>query len=124
LTFELVNAPVAISEEYLAKIVEELVGNSLKFSERGKKILVSVADTMNGIAISVTDAGCGFSTEQITKVGAYMQFDRKMHEQQGLGLGLTIVKRLAELHGGKMNIQSERGSSTTVSVKLPHAGRS
>jgi two-component system, sensor histidine kinase and response regulator len=124
LNFELVNVPVAISEEYLSKITEELVSNALKFSEPGKKICVSVADTMNGVAISVTDRGRGFSTEQITKIGAYMQFDRKMHEQQGLGLGLTIVKRLAELHGGKMNIQSEPQSSTSVSVKLPHAVRS
>ncbi len=122
-TFELAGAPVAISEEYLAKIVDELVENALKFSQPGTKICISLADTMNGVAISVSDKGRGFSTDQITKIGAYMQFDRKMHEQQGLGLGLTIVRRLAELHGGKLNIQSEHGSTTTVSVKLPHAVR-
>jgi signal transduction histidine kinase len=72
----------------------------------------------------VSDRGRGFSTEHITKVGAYMQFDRKMQEQQGLGLGLTIAKRLTELHGGTLTIQSERGSTTTVSVKFPKAALS
>jgi len=69
--------------------------------------------------LSVADHGRGFSTEHITKVGAYMQFDRKIQEQQGLGLGLAIAKRLTELHGGTLSIQSERGTITTVSAKLP-----
>ena len=72
------------------------------------------------LATSLTE-GRGFSTEQIAKVGAYMQFERKTQEQQGLGLGLVIAKRLTELHGGTLTIQSERGAGTTVAVKLPSA---
>jgi len=50
-----------------------------------------------------------------------MQFERKMHEQQGIGLGLTIAKRLIELHRGSLTIQSKRGVSTSMTVKLPKA---
>jgi signal transduction histidine kinase len=50
-----------------------------------------------------------------------MQFDRKKREQQGSGLGLTISKRLTELHGGSLTIQSESGKGTTVVVRLPLA---
>ena len=119
LALELANVPVPISEEYLIKIVDELVQNAFKFSSANSPVRVTLAEADNAVSLTVADAGRGFSTEHITKVGAYMQFDRKLHEQQGLGLGLTIVRRLTELHGGTLTIQSEKGSGTTVTVKLP-----
>ncbi len=77
-----------MSEEYFSKIVNELVQNAFKFSEPESPVQVRLAETFNGVEFSVTDQGRGFSTEQIRRIGAYMQFDRKMQEQQGLGLGL------------------------------------
>jgi signal transduction histidine kinase len=119
LVLELPDLAVPMSEEYLGKIVDELVQNAFKFSQPGTPVRAVLSDLANGISLTVTDQGRGFSTEHITKVGAYMQFDRKMQEQQGLGLGLSIARRLTELHGGTLAIQSERGNSTTVVVKLP-----
>jgi signal transduction histidine kinase len=48
-----------------------------------------------------------------------MQFERKMNEQQGLGLGLTIAKRLVELHGGALSIEGKKGEGATIIAKLP-----
>src|SRR5690606_33495221 len=86
----LTDIPVPMSEEYLGKIVGELVQNALKFSQAGSPVQVTLLEQDNQIALTVMDRGRGISTEHIAKIGAYMQFDRKMHEQQGLGLGLTI----------------------------------
>ncbi|MGD0259527.1 MAG: hybrid sensor histidine kinase/response regulator [Verrucomicrobiota bacterium] len=119
LTLDLADQPVPMSEGYLAKIVDELVQNAFKFSEAGKQVRVALSASPSGVVLAVTDQGRGFSTEHIIKVGAYMQFDRKIQEQQGLGLGLVIARRLTELHGGTLSIQSERGAATTVTVKLP-----
>ncbi|SPE53219.1 Response regulator receiver sensor signal transduction histidine kinase [Verrucomicrobia bacterium] len=121
LVLQLADRPLSISEEYFGKIVDELVQNAFKFSQEGTRVTVSLSELPNGTALAVTDQGRGFSTEHITRVGAYMQFDRKMHEQQGLGLGLTIAKRITELHGGTLTIQGERGRTTTVVVRLPKA---
>jgi two-component system, sensor histidine kinase and response regulator len=119
LALELAELPVPISEEYLGKIVDELVQNAFKFSDAGKRVSVKLAELPNGVQLTVVDQGRGFSTDHITKVGAYMQFDRKIQEQQGLGLGLVIARRLTELHGGTLSIQSEHGAATTVAVKFP-----
>ena len=124
LSLDLADQPVPISEDYLARIVDELTQNALKFSDPGKRVSVVLSASSSGVMLSVTDLGRGFSTEHITKVGAYMQFDRKVQEQQGLGLGLVIAKRLTELHGGTLSIQSERGARTTVTVRLPKVGAS
>jgi two-component system sensor histidine kinase/response regulator len=115
------DVPVPMSEEYLGKIVGELVQNALKFSSAGSKVHVTLAEQDNQVVLTVSDHGRGLSTEHIARIGAYMQFDRKMHEQQGLGLGLTICKRLTELHGGTLLMQSDVGAGTVVVAKLPKA---
>lgn len=119
LALDLVDKPLPMSEEYLAKIVDELVQNAFKFSPKGSIVRVSFSDSVDSVCLTVSDNGRGFSSEHVSKIGAYMQFDRKMHEQQGLGLGLVITKRLTELHGGKLAIQSAPGTSTAVTVQLP-----
>lgn len=120
LELHLLNEALPISEDYLAKIVDELVQNAFKFSQEGTRVTVTLEDQGGNYILSVADHGRGFSTEHITKVGAYMQFDRKLQEQQGLGLGLTIARRLTELHAGTLTIQSERANNNTlVTVKLP-----
>jgi two-component system sensor histidine kinase/response regulator len=121
LKIEAVDISVPMSGEYFSKVVNELVQNAFKFSEAGTPVRVRLAGAFNGAELSVTDHGRGFSTEQIKRIGAYVQFDRKMQDQQGLGMGLVIAKRLAELHGGTLEIEGSKGSGTTVTIKLPKA---
>jgi two-component system sensor histidine kinase/response regulator len=119
LTLELADVPVPMAVEYLAKIVDELVQNAFKFSEAGSAVHVKLSEAFNAAVFSVSDQGCGFSTEQITRIGAYMQFDRRMQEQQGLGLGLTIAQRLVGLHGGTLSIESTKDAGAIITAKLP-----
>jgi signal transduction histidine kinase len=118
LSMEVIDIPVPVAEEYFAKIVDELVQNAFKFSEAGSPVHVTLTEGFNSVVLSVNDCGRGFSTEQITRIGAYMQFDRKMHEQQGLGLGLMIVKRLVELHGGTFSIERKKENGAIVTATL------
>jgi signal transduction histidine kinase len=121
LSLDIAGLTVPMAAEYLAKITEELVQNAFKFSEPGTPVRLSLREGFNGIVFTVSDQGRGFSTEQIAHIGAYMQFERKMNEQQGLGLGLTIAKRLVELHGGTFSIEGKKGEGATVIAKLPKA---
>jgi len=119
LQLNLTALPVPMSADYLVKVVSELTHNAFKFSAPGTPVSLELAETPEGVVFSVTDRGRGMAPATIARVGAFMQFDRKTHEQQGLGLGLTIARRLTELHGGKLVIESELGRGTKVTVRLP-----
>jgi signal transduction histidine kinase len=119
LIMEMADTPLPMAEDYFRKIVVELVQNALKFSDNGLLVRVCLKATADDVLFSVQDDGRGFSTEQISRVGAYMQFERRMQDEQGFGLGLAIAKKLVELHGGELLIESEPGIGSTVTVKLP-----
>ena len=113
------DSTAAVSEEYLTRIVEELLDNAFKFSEVGTPVSVSASARSNEFVVSVRDRGRGMTPDQVASLGAYMQFERKFYEQKGTGLGLSIAKRLTELHGGRMEFNLEEKPGTTVLVHLP-----
>ena len=120
LHLELQEVPLKISAKKLNKLAEELIDNAFKFSDPGTPVLVTGKLEKKYLVLTVSDRGRGMSAAQIAEVGAYSQFERKIHEQQGAGLGLAIAKRLAELHGGTFAIDSDPAVPyTTVRVTLP-----
>jgi two-component system, sensor histidine kinase and response regulator len=119
LVLNLCEASAAITEEFFTKIVDELVENAFKFSTPGSSVQVQTTTSNGDFLLRIADRGRGMKVEHIARVGAYMQFERKVYEQQGSGLGLTIAKRLTELHGGGLSIQSQIGIGTTVEIRLP-----
>jgi two-component system, sensor histidine kinase and response regulator len=112
-------ARASILQEYLVKIISELLENAFKFSKHGSLVEISSGPHQSGFYISLQDHGYGMTPKQIADIGAYMQFERKLLEQQGSGLGLAIAKRFTELHGGQFSIQSQPGQGTTVVIYLP-----
>ncbi len=110
---------VEISTESFHKIIDELIDNAIKFSDKGAKIFVRMSVENNFMHISIIDHGRGMSKEQIENIGAYIQFERTIYEQQGVGLGLVISKRIVELHDGVFEISSVEGEGTTISFALP-----
>lgn len=117
--FEVEDAPaVQIVEEYLRKVLEEIIDNATKFSEPKTPINVKSYVERDRYIICVTDRGRGMTPQEIASIGAYMQFNRKFFEQQGAGMGLAIAKRLVELHGGAFHVTSVPEKSTTVRVAL------
>lgn len=115
---QLENQVLRISVENLTRIIEELVDNAFKFSEKGTPIVVKAVNGQNNYKILIHDRGRGLTTEQIEHVGAYMQFERVLHEQQGSGLGLIIAKRLVELHKGTLHIRSIQDQGTIIAIEF------
>ncbi|TVQ22943.1 MAG: hybrid sensor histidine kinase/response regulator [Leptolyngbya sp. DLM2.Bin15] len=110
-----------VSVSMLQKILDELLDNAFKFSERGTSIVIESKIQDDQLAIALTNYGRGMTADQIANIGAYTQFERCFHEQQGSGLGLAIAKRMAELQGGSLTIDSVPQDYTRVCLKLPVA---
>lgn len=119
LQLELQDSSVQIAKVRLEKIIEELVNNAFKYSLAGTPVCIVAAPMEQMFTLSVTDWGRGMTAMQIAQVGAYMQFERKLYEQQGSGLGLAIAKRLTQLLGGELTLESIPEKQTTVKVVLP-----
>ena len=116
-------ACVAMSAAYFKKIIEELTDNALKFSRLGTPVRIAAGVSNGRFALSISDRGRGMTARQIADIGAHMQFERRFYEQQGVGLGLIISKRMALLYGGDLVIESTPGQQTTVHLFLPRLSR-
>lgn len=115
------NAAIHITYESFHKVIFELIDNALKFSAIGTPVAVHARVCSEWLEIRVVDRGRGMDAEQIRRIGAYSQFHRNLHEQQGTGLGLILIKLLSQIFNGHFHIESQRNSGTTVVVRLPVA---
>lgn len=122
LQLDLAEVSMPIAEDYLAKMTEELLQNAFKFSKPGSPVKVTLSASPTSVSLAINDRGRGLTADQIARIGAYMQFNRRSQEQQGAGLGLIITKRITELHGGTLTLASNAEEGTTVTVKLPPTG--
>lgn len=109
---------VEISTENFHKVFDELIDNAFKFSNQSKKVSIRTFIEDSHLCISITDEGRGMTKDQINGIAALAQFERAMHEQQGVGLGLVIAKKIVEIHGGEFLIESKEGEGTTITFSL------
>jgi signal transduction histidine kinase len=107
----------------IRQVLFNLVHNAIKFTPAGGEVTVKAMRCDAGVAISVADTGIGIAPEDVpTALERFGQIDGSLARRyEGTGLGLPLSKRLVELHGGKLDLRSEVGVGTTVSILLPAA---
>jgi two-component system sensor histidine kinase ResE len=105
-------------------MIVELLENAEKFTPPGGCMGLRIGPAGPAVRIDVWDTGPGISEEDFPRIWeAFSQLAvGDAVRKAGLGLGLTIVKKLAELHGGKVAVVSQPGRGTTFSITLPLAG--
>ncbi len=111
ISIDLISTQVRMHEEHFRKIMRELIENAFKFTISTNPVTIKMDKSSGNLSISVINYGREMAQSQIDQIGAYVQFDRTVFEQQGSGLGLIIVKRLIQLYDGKLNISSNYGKT-------------
>lgn len=110
---------VAISGTYLQILIEQIIDNACKYSPQETPLVCSIKVKDSLLILSVSDEGRGISKEQIQEVDAFVQFEREYFEQQGIGIGLALVKKIIQLFNGSLTIDSTVGIGTTIIIRLP-----
>jgi CheY-like chemotaxis protein len=123
LAIDLPDTPVWLHADLtrLAQVLVNLLNNSSKYTEPGGQIRLYARCEQAEVVISVEDNGIGIPAEMLPHIfDMFTQADRTLdHSRGGLGIGLTLVRRLVEMHSGKIEVHSIRGQGTTFTMRLP-----
>jgi signal transduction histidine kinase len=104
----------------LRQVVFNLLSNAVKFTPEGGSIVVASARVDGEVQVSVTDTGPGIVAEERERIfEEFHQTDVGVQQREGTGLGLALSKRLVELHGGRIWVESEHGYGSCFVFTLP-----
>jgi two-component system sensor histidine kinase/response regulator len=115
-------APVLGDEGSLTEALVNLVGNAVKYSHVGGKVMVSAGTEADGVVITVADNGVGIAPEDLPFVFDGFYRGKTAAAETGVGLGLALARRIVEAHDGTVSVESELGKGTTFFIKLPAQG--
>ena len=105
----------------LIQVLTNLLGNSLKYTERGGTVTVSAVKHEDEVLITVRDTGSGIPADQLPRIFERYYTRRRGANKSGSGLGLAIARGIVEAHGGRIFVESELAVGTTFFVSLPAA---
>lgn len=109
-------------ERKLKQIMLNLLSNAVKYTADGGRIGVKAGPADGGVQISVSDTGVGIKPEDQQAIfEEFRQVGDDSHKREGTGLGLTLTKKLVELHGGRIRVESEVGKGSTFTFTLSEA---
>ena len=115
------NLPIQAEPELMTVVWNNLISNAIKFTEPGGTVSVSVQETGEWIEVTVKDTGCGIDE----KTGRHI-FDKfyqgdTSHATEGNGLGLAMVKRIVDMTGSEISVESELGQGSAFTVRIRRA---
>jgi two-component system phosphate regulon sensor histidine kinase PhoR len=115
--------PVRMDEDAMTLVLLNLVDNAVKYAGEGGEVAVRLARAPGGVALSVRDRGPGISADDQQRIFErfYRATNARVRNVRGSGIGLSLVKHIAEAHGGRVELASAPGKGATFTVFVPSA---
>lgn len=119
--FDPIAHEIVADSRAVKQMLINLLSNAIKFSGNGMQVIVQLSVNEDVVNIDVIDQGIGISAQDLPRLcNPFVQADNSYKRQhEGVGLGLSVVKGLAQLHGGALKIESKIGIGTTARIELP-----
>ena len=111
---------VAANKDLLGRLIRNLVENAFKYSSADGQVRLNIFSTSTEVLLSVQDSGIGIPLEEQSKIWQrFYQVDSSRRNDDGSGLGLSMVEQIAKLHGGYMTLESIPKKGSTFTLHLP-----
>ena len=112
---------ISVDPRLLRQVLSNLVGNAVKYSPRGGDVRCSIESVADAVVIVIADQGIGIPAADQMQMFEPVHRGTNVGSIQGTGLGMAIIKRVVDAHGGAIVVESSEGQGTTVRVRLPLA---
>ena len=110
---------IPVNEQLLARALENLFGNALRYTEDDGEITITADESDECITITFSDTGCGIAEKDISHLFDLFYRGTNSRREQGLGIGLSVVKDIVDLHGWNIAIRSELGKGSDFIIRIP-----
>jgi PAS domain S-box-containing protein len=116
------NCVLSIDRQRITQVLENLISNAVKYSPKGRRIIVRGESVREGLCVTVQDQGNGMTGEQVARIfDKFYRADASDTAVGGLGLGMSIARQIVEAHNGRIWVESTPGEGTKASFILPKA---
>ena len=121
LIFNFQRSPVnaCLDKKLLRSILANLLSNAIKYSPQGGEVIISLTVNSNNAIIEICDRGIGIPSEDLQQLFEPFHRGKNVRRLPGTGLGLVVVKKCIDMHGGNVTLNSQTNKGTTVTVTLP-----
>jgi signal transduction histidine kinase len=113
------NLAIVADYTHFRQAIHQLVDNAIRYSHDGATITIRAFERQDQVILAIKDEGIGISADEMPFI--FNRFWRKdtAHTEAGLGLGLSLAQKIVELHGGKIEVESEHGKGSMFRIVLP-----
>lgn len=110
---------IPYDEQLVNRVFENLIGNALRYTEEGDEIKICAEEITDAITVKICDTGIGISESDLANIFDLFYRASNSRREEGMGIGLSVVKNIIETHGWKIDVESEKGKGSCFTITIP-----